>query len=160
MERNVTSAQGVWKLGVHKMKVNKGLPFSIILGMPFLSSEQILIDSSERTAIAKCSGYDLLNPPLLTAQARAVTRSIPPPTPKKVRVPKAPTIEMAEAPALAGYLLPSPIMAAIRDRIEGLAFQEVLKAEDTKMKANYADRFPTQLPDTTDHVPGHMFHRI
>ena len=46
---------------------------------------------------------------------------------------------MAEAPALAGYLLPGPIMAAIRDCIEGLTFQEVLKAEDAKMKHKYAD---------------------
>ena len=37
----------IWKLGVHKMKVNKGLPFPIILGMPWRSSEQILIDSHE-----------------------------------------------------------------------------------------------------------------
>ena len=51
-------------------------------------------------------------------------------------------------------------MATVRDRIEGLAFKEVLKAEDAKMKAKYADRFPTRLPDTTDHVPVHMFHRI
>ena len=67
------STQGVWKSWVHKMKVNKGLPLSIILGMPFLSSEQILIDSSEQTAIDKHSGYDLMNPPLLTAWARVVT---------------------------------------------------------------------------------------
>ena len=51
-------------------------------------------------------------------------------------------------------------MATVRDRIEGLTIKEVLKAEDTKMKAKYADWFPTQLPDTTDHVPGHMFHCI
>ena len=58
------------------------------------------------------------------------------------------------------YLLPGPIMATVWDCIEGLTLQEVLKAEDTKMKYKYADHFPTQLPDTTDHVPGHMFHCI
>ena len=41
------SDQGVWKSGVHRMKVNKGLSFHIILGMPFLSSEQIVIDTHE-----------------------------------------------------------------------------------------------------------------
>jgi hypothetical protein len=41
------SGQGAWKSRVHKMKVNKGLPFPIILGMPWLSSEQILIDLHE-----------------------------------------------------------------------------------------------------------------
>ena len=59
-----------------------------------------------------------------------------------------------------GYLLPGPVMAAMQDHIEGLTFQEVLKAEDTKMKLKYADHFPTWLPNTTDHVPGHMFHHI
>ena len=44
---------GAWKSGVHKMKVNKGLPFQIILGMPWLSSEQILIDLHEWTAVVK-----------------------------------------------------------------------------------------------------------
>ena len=57
------SDRGVWKSGVHRMKVNKGLSFPIILGMPFLSSEQIVIDTHERTAIDKRSGFDLLNPP-------------------------------------------------------------------------------------------------
>jgi hypothetical protein len=46
------------------MKVNKGLPFPIILGMPFLSSEQIVIDTQERATVDKQSGFDLINPPL------------------------------------------------------------------------------------------------
>ena len=41
------SGKGAWRSKVYKMKVNKGLPFSIILGMPWLSSEQILIDPHE-----------------------------------------------------------------------------------------------------------------
>jgi RNase H-like domain found in reverse transcriptase/Reverse transcriptase (RNA-dependent DNA polymerase)/Integrase zinc binding domain len=153
------SGQGAWKSGVHKMKVNKGLPFPIILGMPWLSSEQILIDPHERTAIDKRTGYDILNPPL-TTRARTAPRVTPPPTPKKTRVIKPLTLEETGTPALAGYLLPGPIMAAVRHRIEGLAFQEMLKEEDAKIKLKYADRFPTRLPDTTSHVPGHMFHRI
>ena len=44
--------------------------------------------------------------------------------------------------------------------MEGLAFQEVLKSKDAKMKWKYVDRFPTRLPDTTDHILGHMFHHI
>ena len=154
------SDQGIWKSGVHKMKVNKGLSFPIILGMPFLSSEQIVIDAHERTAIDKCSGFDLLNPPPRMSQTLGTQRTIPPPTPKKIRVPKTPTLENSGAPALAGYLLPGPIMAAVRDRIEGLAFQELLKEKDAKMKHKFADRFPLRLPDSTADVPGHMFHRI
>jgi hypothetical protein len=51
-------------------------------------------------------------------------------------------------------------MAAVQHRIEGLAFQEMLKAEDAKIKLKYADWFPTRLPDTTSHVPGHILHHI
>ena len=80
-----------------------------------------------------------------------------PPTPKKVKIPKLPT---PPQPAFAGYLLPGPIMAAILNQIEGLAFQEVLKDEDAKMKLKCTDRFPIWLPNTTDHVPGHMYHHI
>jgi hypothetical protein len=157
---DLQSELGVWKSGVHKMKVVKGLPFPIILGMPFLSAEHIVIDSHERTAIDKRSGHDLLNPPPITPRARSAPWVTPPPTPKKVRIPKPPTLEQTGAPALAGYLLPGPIIAAVRDRIEGLAFQEVLKAKDAQVKLKFADRFPTRLPDSTDDVPGHMFHRI
>ena len=62
--------------------------------------------------------------------------------PKKIWVPKPPTLEQTGMPALAGYLLPGPIMAAVQDQIEGLTFQEVLKAEDAKMKLKHADQFP------------------
>ena len=76
--------RGLWKSEVHQMKVNKGLPFSIILGMPFLSSEKIVIDPDEQTAIDKCSGYDLINPPPLTLRPPSTPQIIPPPTPKKI----------------------------------------------------------------------------
>ena len=55
------------EIGGHKMKVNNGRPFPLILGMPWLASEQILIDSYEWTAIDKRTGYDILNPPAVTA---------------------------------------------------------------------------------------------
>ena len=49
MKLEVQSGQGQWKSGVIRMKVNKGLCFPIILGMPFLSSEQIVIESDRHT---------------------------------------------------------------------------------------------------------------
>jgi hypothetical protein len=74
---------GIWKLRVHRMKVNKGLSFPIILGMPFLSSKQIVIDTHEWMAIDKWSGFDLLNPPPQTPQPQGKQQVIPPLTPKK-----------------------------------------------------------------------------
>jgi hypothetical protein len=78
------SGQGRWKSGVTRMKVNKGLPFPIILGMPFLSSKHIVIDAKEQTAIDKRSGYDLINPPSLSPLAQNTPWVTPPPTPKKI----------------------------------------------------------------------------
>jgi len=119
-----------------------------------------VIDAHERTAIDKRSGHDLANPPEHIPWKIAPPRTIPPPTPKKIRKPKPPTLEMTGEPALAGYVLPAPIMAAVRDRIETLAFQELLKAKNAAMKLKYTDRFPTRLPDTTTGIPDHIFHRI
>src|ERR1700676_5636394 len=91
---------------------------------------------------------------------RGKHRVTPPPTPKKIRPPKPPMLENSGAPALAGCLLPGPIMAAVQDHIEGLASQELLKDKDTKMKLKFADCFPLCLPDSTEDIPGHVFHHI
>ena len=128
------SDQGVWKLGVHKMKVNKGLSFPIILKIPFLSAKQIVIDTHEQTTINKCTSFDLLNPPTQIPQLQGKQQVTPPPTLKKIWTPKPPTLKNSGAPALTGCLLPAPIMATVQDHIEGLAFQELLKGKDEKIK--------------------------
>ena len=97
------------------MKVNKGLPFLIILGMSFLSSEKIVIDPDEQMAIDKHSGYDLINPPPLTLRLPSTPWIIPLSMPKRIRTSKPLMLKQTGAPALAGYLLPGPVMAAVRD---------------------------------------------
>ena len=81
--------------------------------MPFLSSEKIVIDPDERTAIDKHSGYDLINPPPLTPRPTSTLQVIPLPTPKKIQTPKPPMLKQTRASVLAGYLLPCPVMAAV-----------------------------------------------
>lgn len=98
----VQSGQGRWESGVVKMKVNKGLCFPIILGMPFLSSEHIVIDARKRTAVDTRSGYNLVNPLPFIPRPVSPPRVVPPPMPKKVRVPKPPSLEQTGPPALAG----------------------------------------------------------
>ena len=120
--------------------------------MPWLASQQILIDLHEWMAIDKHMGYDILNPPPLGMWACVALHRTLPPILKKILVPK--------PPALVGYLLPGPIMATVQGCIEGITFQEVLKAEDAKIKLKYADHFLTWAPDTTDHAPGHIFYGI
>jgi hypothetical protein len=51
-------------------------------------------------------------------------------------------------------------MAAVRERIETISFQETLAKKDAEMRCKYEDRFPLRLPDTTTDVPNHIYHRI
>lgn len=154
----LVSDGGRWISGVTRAKVHAGLPVPIILGMPFLSSEQIVIDPHSRTAIDKCTGYNISN--VTPSQPCALPWVTPPPTPKKVKPKKSPTLEEVGEPTLAGYLLPGPVMAAVRDHIESIAFQEALHKKDIAMKEKYADRFPLRLPDNIEGVPDHIFHQI
>ena len=159
VKMELSSGNGSWKSSTFRAKVNTGLPVPLLLGMPFLSSQHIVIDSNARTAKDKRSGYDLLNPqiPKRTWTPERVT---PPPTPPKARQVPNTTLENTSEPALAGYLLPAPIMAAVRERIETISFQERLKKKEAEMRLKYEDRFPLRLPDTTTGVPDHIYHRI
>ena len=65
-----------------RAKVNTGLPVPLILGMPFLSTQHIVIDSNSHTAKDKQTGYDLLNPEV-PSREWAPERVPPPLTPPK-----------------------------------------------------------------------------
>ena len=155
----LSSGNGGWKSTVFRAKINVGLPVPLILGMPFLSSHHIVIDSEAQTAKDKQTDFDLLNPEIPTRKW-APARVVPPPTPPKAHKPVTRSLETASEPLLAGYLLPAPIMAAVRERIETISLQEVLKQKEIEMKKKNADRFPLCLPDTTTGVPDHIYHRI
>ena len=159
VKMELSSGNGSWKSKMFRAKVNTGLPVPLILGMPFLAAQHIVIDSEARTAKDKRTGYDLLNPEI-PKRVWAPERTVPPPTPPKSRQQPNPTITSVSEPALAGYLLPAPIMAAVRERIETISFQEMLTKKDKEMKEKYGDRFPLRLPDTTTNVPDHIYHRI
>lgn len=156
----VTSGRGQWKSGTIRAKVHVGLLVPIILGMPFLDCEHIVIDCKARTAIDRRSGYDILNPPPRSARSITPEPQVPPPTPKKIKATCPSTLEEAREPALAGYLLPAPVIAEVREHIETLAFQTRLEKRDVYMKEKYADRFPTRLPDNIDNLPSHLLHHI
>jgi hypothetical protein len=81
--------------------------------------------------------------------AQGIPLETPPPTLKKSWTKKPPTLRNSGAPSLAGYLLPSPIMATVWDHIEGLIFQKVLEEANQQMKLRFADHFPLRLPDNT-----------
>lgn len=66
VKMELSSGNGSWKSRVFWAKVNTSLPVPLILGMPFLSSHHIVIDSGSWTAKDKCTGYDLLSPEIPT----------------------------------------------------------------------------------------------
>ncbi|KAF9071428.1 hypothetical protein BDP27DRAFT_1419004 [Rhodocollybia butyracea] len=84
----VSSKDGSWMLGTVHTKINNGLCIPLILGMPFLTSEHIVIDAQARTAVDKRVGYDLMNPVVHPPRPPPPVWVTPPPTPKKIRLPK------------------------------------------------------------------------
>jgi hypothetical protein len=99
--------------------------------------------------------YDLLNLPPPRKVIPTVRRQ-PKQAPTTLKHTRADT----PAPAFTGYLLSEPIMAAIRERIEQLSHEEFLIQEDAKLKIQFADHFPLRLPDTTEDILNHIYHRI
>ena len=76
VKMELSSGNGIWKSKMFWAKVNTGLPVPLILGMPFLATQHIVIDSNARTAKDKRTGYDLLNPKI-PKRAWAPERVVP-----------------------------------------------------------------------------------
>ncbi|KAF8994180.1 hypothetical protein BDQ17DRAFT_1431205 [Cyathus striatus] len=151
----LVSGNGLWKSGSLLAKVNNGLPVPLLLGMTFLYAAHIVIDINTRTAIDTHTCYDLLTPPTPPARIWQPEKIVPPPTPKKKRPPC-----ITEKPAtLAGYLLPTSIIALVCDRIESLSFQQLLVEKNAKLKEEFMDCFPARLPDNAgEDLPEDVYH--
>jgi len=124
----VVSGNGMWKSRTFTAKINAGLPVPLILGLPFLTAEDIIIDVKNRLANPRNSDYNLVNPIIPKRPNTPITIHTPiiPERQKKAKV----NLDNLSEPALAGFLLPGPIMAAVRERIEGLAFKGMLDKKD------------------------------
>ncbi|KAF9065667.1 hypothetical protein BDP27DRAFT_1424649 [Rhodocollybia butyracea] len=131
----------------------EGRKLDIAHRMPFLTAEHIVIDVQARTAIDKRVGYDLLNPPVHPPRPPPPVWVTPPPTPKKVHLPKREFIPTNSAD------LPVSVMLDVQQHIETLALQKLLQQENILMKEKHADMFPLRLPDTVD-LPDDILHRI
>jgi hypothetical protein len=51
------------------------------------------------------------------------------------------------------------VIAAVRERVEVLAHWDLLQEHDARLKAEFADRFPSDIPHV-DHLPTDVYHRI
>ncbi|KII87828.1 hypothetical protein PLICRDRAFT_73864, partial [Plicaturopsis crispa FD-325 SS-3] len=117
--------------------VAPGLCAPVIIGQSFLSDNSIVIDYQQRSVVDKISDYNLLKP-------APISRPKPKPSPKNL-----PKINKVNT---------GTFVAAIRERIESLAFAEKLKNLDGSFKTKYADLFGA-LPHTDD-LPTDVYHRM
>jgi hypothetical protein len=137
----------LWSSKSVRAIVAHGLCVPMILGMPFLSHNNIVVDASARSAVDKKSGFDLLNPvipktpipkkklkdfykelkadrQLMVAELNMVCHE------QKLR-----TKHMFEP------VKPVDIISSVREQIEILAAQEQLKQLGTELKTEFEDVF-------------------
>ncbi|KAJ7107460.1 hypothetical protein C8R44DRAFT_744646 [Mycena epipterygia] len=127
----VSSADGNWTSRVVRAKVNVGL-------------------------FDKRTGFDLLNNPTHPPRQWTPEWTVPAPTPKK---PKRKPVSSEPVPLGSSALLPISVMLQVKNRIDDLDLQKLLKDEDIRLKNKHADVFPLRLPDNTADLPGDILHR-
>jgi hypothetical protein len=147
---------GNWTSKTVRALIAPSLCAPVILGLPFLSHNNIVIDHALRTAIDKTLGFDLLNP-------------TPPPAPKPPRqklkeffrdLQKDRKLLVAELKMVCAEqrvlfdhklekTMPIDLVAAIRDQIETLNTQEQLDRLSDAVKEKYKDVF-SPIPHLDD----------
>jgi hypothetical protein len=104
-----------------------------------------------QTAVDKCTGFDLLNNPTHPPHQWALEWTLPAPTPKK---PKQKPVLSEPVPLGSSALLPISVMLQVKNHIDDLDLQKLLKDEDVRLKTKHADVFPLHLPDNAADLPG------
>ncbi len=138
----------------------------IILGLPFLSHNQIVVDAASRSVVHKPSGFDLLSPlaPVLpTPPPRLTLKESLLATKnnisklctelKSVCASRRVNVDLSCEPVRS-----VDIIAAVRTRIENLAVQEELEKLGTDIKELYKDVF-SPLPHV-DEMPDKITYNI
>jgi predicted aspartyl protease len=124
----------------------------LLLGGPFLKYNRIVIDHELRTCIAKDANYDLLQP-----------RQSPLKDPQRRQSPWGPELLWMKRDMVNELKMVLPewkaiidnecekvkevdVVAAVQARIDGLVYQDQLKALNAKYKKKFADWFPVDIP--------------
>lgn len=135
-----------------------------------------MVDAELRTVVAKESGYNLLNPDI--PRKRVAPLSPPQQRRKIVSEIKLAHHEMKAAQLKVHNELlelfkenperfdfeeytskPANVIGMIRNRIEQLAGEQILRALDAKYKETFRDRFPRDIPHAKD-LPTDVYHNI
>jgi hypothetical protein len=175
---HLQSPDANWTSRVLNAVICPRLHTDIILGLDFLIKNKIVVDAELRTAIAKESGFDLLNPPDPTKN-----RKNPVCPPQVLRKKEQQEIENGRRKTKKAWTQvltelhhlfarntawfnfehhsvgPPNVVAAIKTRIAQLAGESVLKRLDRTFKASFEDRFPIDIPHVGN-LPKDVYHHI
>ncbi|KAG2341963.1 hypothetical protein BDR05DRAFT_1029194, partial [Suillus weaverae] len=127
-----TSLDQVYTSRTVRAIITPNLCTPLLLGGPFLQHNRIVIDHELCTCVVKDTNYDLLQP-------------------KNATQPSPPRI----SPSVNG----TDVIAVIQSRIDGLLYQEQLRALDDKYKKVFEDRFPADIPHN-DTMPSNVLFQV
>lgn len=179
------SLDGIFSSVPLRAFVAPSLVTDLILGLPFLSSNRLVLDHGLATCTTKLDNdnvYDLLNP-----TSRVCAPPVPPWKSRHTRASEVRAARRRARPLVRDVLLgeemalklekrllrnpargargvePENVVAALRARIEDLnsmvTLQAQLKRMDGEMKREYADLFPDDIPPV-HHLPDQVYHRF
>jgi len=148
---SIVSSDQSWTSRTCRAILAPNLCVPLLLGGPFLASNQLVIDHESRTCIDKKSGYDLFNPPIIQ---RVTIKPAPTFSPELKKLQKNVVADIASLfPDTCAALdkaaqshLPCPL-AVVRGRIETLVSGEVLNRKDALFKERFVELFPPDVPD-------------
>jgi hypothetical protein len=175
---HIQSPDSVWKSRAINAVICPGLHTDLILGLEFLVNNKIVVDAELRTAIAKETGYDLLNPPdpklcqkkirispfeKRKQEARAIRRGQSEARKTQKLVHEELRALFEENPACFEFEKyttgPPDVVASIKARIKQLAGEADLQKLDKAFKQRFADQFPSDIPHVKD-LPRNVYHNI
>ncbi|KAG1810476.1 uncharacterized protein HD556DRAFT_1223852, partial [Suillus plorans] len=113
----------------------------LLLGGPFLQHNHIIVDHELRTCIPKNTNYDLLQDQRASLADKPARISA-----------SGPKLECKPVRQI-------DVVAAVQAKIENLVYQDSLKDLDARMKDEFKDRFPVDIPHN-DTMPRDVLFRI
>lgn len=153
---SLTSTDNVWTSRVVYTVITPGLCMPIILGLPFLETNNIVCDHANQSCIDKVSSYNLLNP----------VKVFPPPPPRMKAKDQIKFTKLAKKLTLAELMIvsrerirekkqtfedvkPLDVIGAVRTTIEKLATAEHLTHLGDEIKSEFKQIFEP-IPHVTE----------
>lgn len=169
----VSSVDHSWSSHTCRALVVPSLCAPVILGLPFFRANKLLIDPANHALLDAASGRNILAPPPSKVGNRTARERREDEREEKIldrmwqeTLQRDVNREFVlryqdKLRAASTEASPSPdaVIAAVRTRVEELAEQQVLDAENDSMRTRFADLFPEDIPHVS-RLPTDVFHRF